>query len=170
MVTAPFVRALQSSMPTRRQFIKTGLAGAVALAAGGAWFAASANDEEADALFRAVGRAVLDGVMPADGLAGMRVAIAGLSASAQAEIDQLVGLLTFPPTRLLLTGIAHSWDRATANEVAAFLQRWRSSRLNLLKSGYAALHDLALGAHYGAPQNWLAIGYAGPPFVPRAPG
>lgn len=100
----------------------------------------------------------------------LKAGLAGLSASAQAEIGQLMGLLTFPPTRLLLTGIARSWDRATTDAVATFLHQWRSGRQDLLKSDYAALHDLALGAHYGRLQNRAGIGYAGPPFVPRAPG
>jgi hypothetical protein len=52
-----------------------------------------------------------------------------------------------------------------AREVAAFLQGWRTSRLGLLRSAYAALHDLVLGAWYGTPDTWEAIGYPGPPEI-----
>ena len=41
----------------------------------------------------------------------------------------------------------------------SFLRRWQHSRLDLLKSGYQALHDLVLGAWYADPQSWAAIGY-----------
>lgn len=36
-------------------------------------------------------------------------------------------------------------------------------RFDLLKSGYAALHDLILGTWYAQPESWAAIGYPGPP-------
>jgi hypothetical protein len=33
----------------------------------------------------------------------------------------------------------------------------------LLRSGYAALHQLVLAAWYGNARAWPAIGYGGPP-------
>ena len=37
----------------------------------------------------------------------------------------------------------------------------------LLRSAYAALHDLVLGAWYGNPDNWPGIGYPGPAEILR---
>jgi hypothetical protein len=49
--------------------------------------------------------------------------------------------------------------------VAGFLAAWRSSRLALLQSAYAALHDLSFGAWYAQPESWTDIGYPGPPEI-----
>ena len=96
---------------------------------------------------------------------GVGVAIAGLSAAAQQELSELFTLLGFAPARVLLAGLWPSWEAASVDEVAAFLQGWRTSRLGLLRSAYAALHDLVLGAWYGTPDTWEAIGYPGPPEI-----
>jgi hypothetical protein len=58
--------------------------------------------------------------------------------------------------------VSHDWAQATADEVAAFLQDWRTHRLGLLRTAYGALHDLVLGSWYSDPANWAAIGYPGP--------
>ncbi|MBI4984821.1 MAG: twin-arginine translocation signal domain-containing protein [Rhodocyclales bacterium] len=162
-------------MLTRRQFLKAGLAGGAALALGGAWFAASRSDDEVDALFAAISAAALAGALPTDAasrttaiagnVVGMRRAVAGLSAAAQDELDQLFGLLCFAPSRLLLAGIRHPWREVSAGEAARFLESWRDSRFALLQSAYAALHDIALGAWYGDAGHWAAIGYGGPPAI-----
>jgi hypothetical protein len=49
--------------------------------------------------------------------------------------------------------------------LVAFLESWRHSRFDLLKSGYAALHDIIFGAWYAHPDSWESIGYPGPPEV-----
>ena len=171
-------------MPTRRQFLKAGLAGGLALAGLGAWYGIHRGVQEADsagftrneaALMAAVAAAVLAGMLPAEPAArrealertvtAMGRAIRGLGASAQREIAQLFGLLDFPLTRGVLAGIWGPWEEARPEEVQAFLQNWRSSRFALLRSAYGALHDLALGAWYGQSQAWAAIGYPGPPAV-----
>jgi hypothetical protein len=74
----------------------------------------------------------------------------------------LFGLLGFAPARVLLAGLWPSWARP-ARRGRDFLQGWRTSRLGLLRSAYAALHDLTFGAWYGTPDTWPAIGYPGPP-------
>lgn len=94
---------------------------------------------------------------------GVKQAIARLSPAAQAEVGELVQLLSLAPTRALVAGVWTSWSQATPESLQAFLQRWRTSRIGLLQSGYHALHDLILGGWYADPQAWAAIGYAGPP-------
>lgn len=169
-------------MITRRQFLKAGLVGGAALAGLGAYYAARQEksvpgrlNSGARAIIAAVVPALLAGVLPASGEArqkailktvdGVGVAIAGLSASAQQEISELFGLLGVAPARMLVAGVWSSWEHADAADIAAFLERWRMSRLALLRSAYAALHDLVLGAWYGDAASWAAIGYPGPPEV-----
>jgi len=93
--------------------------------------------------------------------------VAQLSPAAQREVGELLSLLTLAPTRGLATGVWSDWAEASVQDVTAFLERWRHSRIGLLQSGYHALHDLVLGAWYADPQSWPSIGYAGPPALGR---
>lgn len=173
-------------MPTRRTFLLAGTAGAAALAT--AWWlrggreAASATpatlplaqlDAEAPAIIAAIVPVLLDGALPADRaaaatavettVASVAVAVAGLPPSAQKELGELFALLAFAPTRLALAGVDSRWEKASRDEVAAFLLRWRTSGFLLLRSAYGALHQLVFAAWYGNPSSWPAIGYPGPP-------
>ena len=110
-------------MPTRRQFIKVGLAGAAVLAAV-RWLespqAAPATDyrfldASGVAMVAALVPVVLTGSLPEEAEARARAvrevveafdrAVAGLSAAVQKEVDQLFSVLRFPPTRIALTGL-----------------------------------------------------------------
>ncbi len=102
-----------------------------------------------------------------DIVAAVATAVAGLSAASQREVDELFALLAFAPTRRLVAGVGMPWAEASAAEIGAFLERWRHSPVDLLKSGYFALHDLILGAWYAEPARWAAIGYPGPPALER---
>jgi len=74
-------------------------------------------------------------------------------------------LLSLPPVRWALTRSARAWDDATPNEIAAFLDRLRDSKVGILRAAYDALHQLVFAAWYGNPRAWPAIGYAGPPVL-----
>jgi len=145
--------------------LQTGAGGAILLALGGC---AAAGDHRE--MLHAIARAMLQGALPdnADALdtavRGIDVAIAGLPLAVQAEIGQLFGLLEFPLTRRLMAGIG-SWQTASDADVAAFLQRWRTSNAALLRSGYAALHQLVMAGWYGNDAAWPRIGYPGPPRI-----
>lgn len=168
----------------RRQFIKTGLIGAAALAAVGSWYgyrhrgagriAEPAMGAGARQLTAAIAPVLLQGTLPPEParaqaieevVAGVERAVAGLSAAAQAEVGQLFALLTFAPTRILVARVGPDWPQASAAQIGAFLDDWRFSRFQLLQSGYAALHDLVLGAWYASPVSWPAIDYPGAPEV-----
>jgi len=169
-------------MISRRTFIAAGIAGGAALAAAYWWqrsspFASRADasgvDAQALAIVTAIVPAMLEGALPAhdpqrsasiaDTVSGVRQAIAGLPPAAQAELAQLFALLGFTPARIALARVASPWPQASVQEVGAFLERWRQSRVQLLRSAYDALHQLVLAAWYGQPAAWTAIGYAGPP-------
>lgn len=160
---------------SRRQFIRTGLAGSLLLSWAGWLNAAGArplNASEREMLL-AISEALLEGALPADGrrrrqlleltIDSIAVEVAGLPLATQKEIGELFGLLLVAPGRIVLAGIGKPWREASVSEVAGFLQSWRSSRLSLLQSAYAALHDLTYGAWYARPDTWEAIGYPGPP-------
>lgn len=121
-------------------------------------------------MLRAIARVMLDGALPNRNEAldaavhGVEVAIAGLPSVVQSEVQQLFGLLEFPVTRRIVAGVG-SWSTASDSEIAAFLQRWRTSRAQLLRSGYAALHQLVMAGWYGNDAAWPRIGYPGPPAI-----
>ena len=160
-------------MTTRREFLKTGLAGGLLLNVA----ACSRPSENGGrtVVLSALIPVMLTGALPADStarpevvartLAGVEHAIAGLAPATQKEIGELFDLLAFPLTRMLAAGIWSPWPEATPAAIGNFLESWRHSRFDLLKSGYAALHDLIFGAWYARPDTWAAIGYPGPPKV-----
>ena len=160
-------------MTTRREFLKTGVAGALLLNVA-ACTRPSAGGGRGEVL-AAVIPVVLEGALPASGetrtelivrtIAGVEKAIAGLSPPTQKEIGELFDLLSFAPTRMIVTGVWSAWPEATPEAIGKFLESWRNSRFDLLKSGYAALRDLIFAAWYARPDTWAAIDYPGPPKV-----
>lgn len=166
---------------SRRSFLKAGLLGAIVLSAAGGLYRMSRPamvpqrfrlDESAHAVLAALIPVVLkDAVAPGSAdadaaLARTLDAIAGLPLSAQKELQDLFALLSLGPARRLLAGLPDDWSAARAEDVAAFLQDWRTSRLGLLQSAYHGLHDLILGPWYSHESTWAAIGYPGPIEIP----
>jgi len=92
-------------------------------------------------------------------------AIAGLSPAAQEEVQQLLSLLTFAPTRALFAGVWKPWSEASSSEIAEFLDGWRNSRFELLQSGYQAIKQLMQACWYGNPLSWGKTNYPGPPYA-----
>ena len=80
---------------------------------------------------RAILAAILPAMIPSAGVTatieGFDTAVAGLTPAVQAEVAQLFAILRIPVLRVLATGLTVPWDRATAQEVARFLTRWRFS-------------------------------------------
>ena len=170
--------------PTRRRFLKAGLAGAalLAIAGGVAWFrrsteaaaVAPALDADARDVVRAVVPSLLAGALPAgaertlaidETVAAVDVAIAGLLPSARRELAELFALLSLGAGRRLVAGVASPWTTASRAEVDAFLADWQSSGWSLKRTAYDALHQLVLAAWYANPRSWPAIGYPGPPVL-----
>jgi hypothetical protein len=172
-------------MTTRRTFLVVGLAGGATLAAAywlrrtsgpdavpGVDASLAALDPAAPAIVAAIASVMLDGALPADRraavtetVANVARAVSGLAPNAQKELGQLFSLLGFPPTRVALAGMMTPWADASPEAVAAFLERWRTSRWMLLRSAYDALHQLVFAAWYGNPRAWPTIGYPGPPVL-----
>jgi hypothetical protein len=167
-------------MSNRRTFLKAGVLGTLVLAAGGALYrkvqgppplAPYRLDGGARTVLAAIVPAIIGPMLPAEAAArgaaiahtvdGVQGAVATLPLSTQKEIQDLFGLLSLAPARRLLAGVP-AWDQATTEQVAEFLQGWRTHRFGMLRGAYAALHDLVLGAWYAQPDAWAAIGYPGP--------
>jgi hypothetical protein len=166
---------------SRRSFLKIGVFGAIALAAGGALYRVARPapppgrfvlDGDARAVLAALIPSMLGAVFPAEPAARAQAlqttaarvagAVGGLPLATQKEVQDLFGLLALGPARRFLAGVPVSWNEATPQQVDAFLQSWRFHRIGLLQSAYQALHDLIAGAWYSDPAHWAAIGYPGP--------
>jgi len=169
--------------PDRRRFLKVGLFGSAVLVAAAGGIALSRRPEKCGPclwlhqgdrqLLQAVIPVMLVGALPKDIdqraqsidaiISGFDKTVAHFPPTVRAEIRQLLWLLESPLTRPLLTGIWSGWHNANANDIEKFLDSWKHSRLNLLRVGYTALHDLVMGAWYANPDSWQRIHYPGPP-------
>jgi hypothetical protein len=170
-------------VPTRRQFLHVGLAGAAILAAA-RWLdkpeAAAASSPWR--FLDARGAAILGAIVPVvvatlpsepaarsraieDVVAAFDRAVSGLSPGVRREVDQLFSLLRFAPTRLMFAGLWSPVEESPPGEIAAFLERWRFSAFDIQRAGYQALNQLVLAAWYGNSASWSAIGYPGAPAI-----
>ena len=168
---------------TRRQILKGGLFGAVALGAGG-WIAARFTDGSPVALAQLerigaaeqqmlarVADAVLDDLLPLDAAAhkqwlvrivrNVDAGLATLPLSMQQETQKLLSMLASAPTRLLVTGQWAGWNQSR-EEVQKRLAALQSSSRELSRVAYRVLQDLVKGAFYGDRASWDLIGYSGP--------
>lgn len=124
------------------------------------------------AVFRAVGRAVLNGSLPAaeaakqlalDAFLDRVDALAlALPPHAQGELSQLLALLASSPGRRLLAGLSVAWPAASEAEITQSLQGMRLSGLTLRQQVYAAMHDISSAAYFSDASTWPAMGYPGP--------
>ena len=171
---------------SRRNFLKLGLAGSVALGTVSltANLAGCARREQAAAkgymflrdadvvLFRALTPAVLAGALPQEPaeradllektVRGVDGACYLVGPPAQAQLYQLFDLLNLGLTRALTTGVFAAWDSAETADVTEFLQRWHDSSVGMFNAGHRALVKLVAGGFYGTPAGWKVAGYPGP--------
>ena len=123
-------------------------------------------------VFSTVARAILEGTLPQDA-SGQKEALDGLlnridhSVAAfpphvQAELSQLMGILSSSLGRRALTGLVPAWNVATVPEVQEALQAMRLSSVALRQQTYHALHDLIGVAYFSDASTWPALGYPGP--------
>ena len=78
-------------------------------------------------------------------------------------VHQAFDVLSFAPTRGLLTGQWTKWSNASLEDAESALARLRDSGIGLLNAIYAALIRLTISAWYLVPENALTTGYPGPP-------
>jgi len=167
----------------RREFLQVGLAGAAMLAAvrflDRSEAAPATNyrflDATAIVTVAALVPVVLEGALPEEPERRARAireiveafdrAVSGMSPGVQREVDQLFGILRFPPSRIALTGLWAPLEECTREEIAGFLTRWRTSRFEIQRAAYQALTQITQAAWYGNSESWAAVGYPGPPKI-----
>lgn len=170
---------------SRRGVLKIGLLGGAFLATAGVTATLSGCSastpasgmkviRESDLPFlRALIPVMLAGAVPAERmaeavqgtLAGLDHTLDHLSQEMLKLTVQLFDVLALPVTRGPLTGIWGSWEKAGADDVRHFLDRWQNSSIGLLKMGHSSLLQLVMMAWYGRPESWAHCGYPGPPKV-----
>ncbi|MBO3278272.1 twin-arginine translocation pathway signal protein [Pseudomonas schmalbachii] len=170
---------------SRRGVLKVGLLGGAFLATAGvtASLSGCTADTPAQGLrivrqsdlpfLRALIPVLLAGAVPAERMAD---AVQGTLQSLDYSLDrlspemlkltrQLFDVLALPLTRGPLTGIWGGWEKAGAEDVQNFLQRWENSSISLLRLGHCSLQQMVLMAWYGRPESWVHCGYPGPPKI-----
>lgn len=163
----------------RRRFLQLGLVAGATLALAGGGLSLMRHGVESGRLteagrsvFRAVGRAVLDGSLPTEAAAQQAAldglmqrlddAVGAFPAHVQAELSQLLALLASGAGRVGLAGLTTDWPAASVSEVQAALQSMRTSRFSLRQQAYQALHDLSGAAYFSDRSTWAQLGYPGP--------
>lgn len=174
---------------TRRQLIKTGLVGGGVLALTGYmgkgifWGAGSkpavvAGEElqhltgEDVKMLQAVVPVVLEGAITGSAqerealvwevIGDLDLVFDGMIPGVYKEAGQLFTLLKLAPARWITTGIG-SWEKASGDDVRAWLDRWQHSNKTLYQTAYDAIQQMIMGAWYGNPKSWPRVGYPGPP-------
>lgn len=171
---------------SRRQFLRVGFLGALALSTVSATAVLSGCSSPPSAkgfhlfresdlkVLRALVPVVLAGALPTgDGeKAAIEEAIHSLddfifvtSRASHKQIGQLFDLLSMPATRYAIVGLSNDWDKSSAAEISAFLGRWQTSRFQMLRAGYIGLTQMINMGWYLQPRSWTAINYIPPRVV-----
>ena len=174
---------LSVPMPTdRRDFLKLSVAGAAALStmSAGATLSGCTSSGPASGmkllrtedveLLRALTPAVMKGkIAPGDTTAieqtlkSFDTLLVDLSEPVVAGVHQAFDVLSFGPSRGLMTGQWSAWSKASLEDAESALTRLRDSGIGLLNAIYAAVIRLTISAYYLIPENALTTGYPGPP-------
>lgn len=85
------------------------------------------------------------------------------------DFRRLLRLLESSAFGALQAGSPRPFTQASPAEQTARLEGWRTSRLDLLRSGYQAVKRLAHASYYASPETYALVGYPGPPDVPQPP-
>jgi hypothetical protein len=168
---APSVRA------TRRRFLKQGLVGGVLLALGGTGLALfptrevgapreallSLRPERFQVLVAFAARAItVKSADPVKIAHGVDQLLSYATPEARDDVNALLGLFENALAGLLLDLRGLPFTRLTAESQDRVLEAWRSSRVQLRRSGYQALRQLCLVTYYADESSWDAIPYRPP--------
>jgi hypothetical protein len=163
----------------RRSLLKLGVGAAalLALAGGGValfqpGLAAGRLTDAGKTVFDAVARAVLDGSLPQAAtekraaldaqLKRLDEVILAFPSAVQAELSQLLAILSTSAGRRVLAGLSTDWPDASVAEIQAAFDDMRLSGLAARQQAYHALRDLTNAAFYADASAWPLIGYPGP--------
>ena len=83
-----------------------------------------------------------------------------------AELRQLLRLFENGLTGLAWGGRPAPFTTLDPAGQDARLEAWRTSRIDLMRTGYQAMARLAHATYYASPEVYALVGYPGPPEVP----
>ncbi len=95
--------------------------------------------------------------------------MAGVHPDAGNDFRRLLRLLESSAFGAVQAGTPRPFTRSAPAEQDARLEAWRTSRLELLRTGYQAVKRLADATYYASPETYALVGYPGPPDVPQPP-
>jgi hypothetical protein len=171
---------------SRRHFFRVGFMGALALSTASAVAVLAGCSTPPTAkgfrvlrdsdlkVLRALIPVVLAGAMPAGDAAkplieetmhALDAFIYGTSRAGHKQIGQLFDLLSMPATRYAVAGLHEDWDKSSVADITAFLERWKTSRFDMLRGAYTGVTQMIVMNWYMQPRAWTAINYIPPRVV-----
>jgi hypothetical protein len=82
-----------------------------------------------------------------------------------ADLKNLLLLFDNALVAMVFDRRARPFTSLAPEEQDAVLDNWKTSSITLRRSGYRALRNLAVSAHYASPAVWESVGYPGPPEI-----
>lgn len=163
----------------RRTLLKLGIATAVALGIVGGTVALlqpglqqGKLSEDSRLIFSRVGQSVLLGSLPIEPgpnqiainslLSRIDSFVQNTPEHVQAELSELLSLLSTSAGRLGIVGLTTGWASASTADITLALQSMRSSSLALRIQVYQALHDIVSASYFSGHESWPLLGYPGP--------
>ena len=135
------------------------------------WTGQRFSDPAAE-LLRRLAEVILAGLLPvepnarqqatAQHLQRLSGVVASLPGATQSELSDLLALLSMPPGRWAMAGLAGSWTDASHEDIAKALQTMRHSAMAPRQQVYQALRELTIAAHFSDSASWGTLGYPGP--------
>ncbi|HEX7929166.1 MAG TPA: hypothetical protein VF678_16340, partial [bacterium] len=84
--------------------------------------------------------------------------------------QQAFDLLNLSVVRWLVAGVSSPWASASADQVNAFLEGFRTSMFATKRQIFQLLDGVATVGWSGQKASWAALGYQGPPQFARPTG
>lgn len=166
---------------TRRDVLKYGVFGALAVAAGGIGLGLRptvlrkpeqplhALDDTEYSILWAIAEVICpaNGAFPAASSLQVAEKVDALLASSDpglaVDVKRLLRLVENAIPGLILDRRFHTFSAASETEQALILEGWRTSAIPLRRTVYKALNGLVGATYYAQPEVWPAVGYPGPP-------
>ena len=165
----------------RRQILKYGAFGALALAAGGITLALQPSKivdppdalkclskQEYSILF-AIAETLLPSTPPFPAASTLQIAyrVDGVLARAhpgvQKEIRQVLALIENAAAATLFDGHPRPFTRSLPATQTHIINSWRNSSLHIRRTAFKAISGLCNGVYYATQDNYGLVGYDGPP-------
>jgi hypothetical protein len=81
---------------------------------------------------------------------------------AQKDFHTLLGLFDNALAGFFFCGTTAPFSQMDLEHRRAYLAKWESHSIPLLRSGFIGLKKLTMSCYYASPETWEAIGYPGP--------